>query len=140
MKIEEKIQNSQLLTKIFGGWPSFHDAEVVSITLNRKSADESIGSELIADIYLFKITSKVSEEGKYILENKTLLRLRFEEIKELEMAGFDRQNVLMGLAIKDISDQQLERIKFQVSFDGVFGMEATFQCFKIVIDSVKAAN
>ncbi len=141
MKIEDKIQNSHLLTNIFGGWPSFHDAEVLNLTLERKSTDASIpGPELIADIYVFTMTSKVNNEGKYVLENKTKVRLHFQEIQELEIAGFDQQNVLMGLSIKDISDQQLERAKFQISIDGVFGMEATFQCFKILVHSAKSID
>ena len=35
MGIETKIENANLLTDIFGCFPSFHDAEVLRITLDR---------------------------------------------------------------------------------------------------------
>jgi hypothetical protein len=71
MGIEDKIANCQLLTDIFGRFPSFHDAEVLSVTLDRQeiSGDRP---NLKAAIYVFEMTPEVSSEGKYVLKNQVI--------------------------------------------------------------------
>src|SRR3954470_1120064 len=106
--VESKIQNSNLLTDIFGRWPSFHDAEVVCIVLDRGERRPY----LEASIHLFEITSQI-EHGAYVLKNHTLATLRFIEIYQLKLDDFNHQNVLFGLNIGDISTRQMERINFE---------------------------
>ena len=60
--VETKIQNSHLLTDVFGRWPSFHDAEVTRIVLDR---DET--PYLEATIHVFEMTSQI-EHGAYVLK------------------------------------------------------------------------
>jgi hypothetical protein len=120
MGIESKIQNSHLLTDIFGRWPSFHDAEVLRIMLDRDEA-RLFGPYLQATIHLFEMTPQIDERGRYVLKNHVAVTFRFIEIYELKLEDFNHQNVLQGLSIYNVSDRQLERIKFEVSFDGIFG-------------------
>ena len=136
MGIESKIQNSTLLIDIFERWPSFHDAEVLRITLDRGES-QSLGPYLQATIHVFEMTSQIDERGRYVLKNHVAVTLRFSEISELSLEGFHQQNVLQGLYIADVSDRQLERIKFEVSFEGIFGVTAKFQCNSISVESVE---
>jgi hypothetical protein len=136
MGIESKIQNSHLLTDIFGRWPSFHDAEVLSIVLDRDGA-RPFTPYLQATIHVFEMTSQIDVRGSYVLKNHVAVTFRFIGIYELRLEGFNQQNVLQGLSIHDVSDRQLERIKFEVSFDGIFGVSAKFQCNSIGIESVE---
>jgi Immunity protein 50 len=137
MGIESKIQNSHLLTDLFGRWPSFHDAEVLRITIDRGNA-QSFSPYLQAMVHAFEMTSEIDGRGRYVLRNHVVVTFRFMEIYELRLEDFNQQNVLQGLSILDISDRQLERIKFEVSFDGIFGVSAKFQCNSISIESVEA--
>jgi hypothetical protein len=41
-----KIDNHELLTRIFGKWPSFHDAEVLSLRLERSGNSHDDGPVL----------------------------------------------------------------------------------------------
>jgi hypothetical protein len=136
MGFETKIQHSHLLTDIFGRWPSFHDAEVLRILLDR---DESklVGPSLEAKIHVFEMTSEVDERNRYVLKNHVAVTIRFIEIYNLSMKDFNHQNVLQGLNIDDISDPQFERIKFEVSFDGIFGISVRLQCNSISVVSVE---
>ena len=137
MGIENKIKNSHQLTDVFGRWPSFHDAEVLRINLDRDRADSEFGPNLQAAIHVFEMTSQVDERGRYVLKNHVVVNLRFFEVVELNLVDFNYQNVLMGLSIRDISDRQLERVKFEVSFDPSFGVGAEFQCHSISVESVE---
>jgi hypothetical protein len=136
MGIETKIQNSHLLTDIFGKWPSFHDSEVLRIILDRDGA-RPFAPYLQATIHLFEMTSQIDERSSYVLKNHVAATFRFIEIYELKLDDFNQQNVLQGLSILDISERQLDRIKFEVTFDGIFGVSAKFQCNSINIESVE---
>ena len=135
MGIEAKIENSRLLTDVFGRWPSFHDAEVLRVLLDR-GTPQPYGPWLQATIHVFEMTSQI-ERGAYVLKNHVAATFRFIEIYELELTDFNQQNVLQGLRIQDVSSRQLERIKFEVFLDGNFGVSLSLQCNSISIESVE---
>ena len=135
--IEDKIKNSNLLTRVFGRWPSFHDAEVISIELFRK--DGGISSpNLRSRIHVFEMTPEVDAKGFYVLKNHMLVTLLFSGIDESFVKWFNQQNVLRELAIVDISSRQLERLKFEIHFASSFGLEAEFKCRSVEIETVDA--
>jgi hypothetical protein len=133
----KKVRNSEALADIFGYWPSFHDAEVVEVRVNRGDSLDAQGEvrkpTLEADIHVFETTDEVTEEGFYALRKHTLATLAFRGIDELKLDGFNHQSVLFGLGLHDISDRQLEVLKWRVSFDSSFGLAATFMCEEIVM-------
>lgn len=126
-----RIRNRELLTNIFGQWPSFHDAEVLRVELDRDCCT------LVAQIYVFRMTNTVDLDGYYVLENKTTVAMKFTGVVDLEMRWFNHQNVLWALEIIDIRSQQLERINFEVSFPSSYGLEAQFKCESIEVVSVQ---
>jgi hypothetical protein len=138
MGIESKIQSAHLLTNIFGRFPSFHDAEVESITLTRGHKVE-FAPELDALIHAFEMTSKVDNTGKYELKNHSLVHFRFLGIDRLDLAGFNHQNVLQSLKI-DYVDDKGGMPKFEIEFVGIFGVDAKFSCKAIKIESVEPFN
>jgi hypothetical protein len=133
----QKVRNAETLEDIFGYWPSFHDAEIVQVRLVRGDLLEPEGKPrkptLEADVYVFETTDQVTEEGFYALRKHTLATLAFCGIDELQLDGFNHQNVLFGLSLEDISDRQLELLKWRVAFDSSFGFAATFMCEQIEV-------
>jgi hypothetical protein len=125
-----RIDNAEALTDVFGRWPSFHDSEIHRISLDRGTAD---APSLEADIHVFEMTSDVTPVGYYVLKNHTLVTMRFGGIDQLELDGFNQQNVLFGLALRDISTRQLEVVKWGVEFESSFGVGARFLCEKISV-------
>lgn len=125
-----RIRNSEALTTVFGRWPSFHDAEVVRLRLERSGTS---GPELEADIYVFEMTSEVTPDGFYHLRHHTLATLLFSGIDRLAVDDFNQQNVLFELELKDISDRQLDVLKWEVAFDASWGVGAQFMCEAISV-------
>jgi hypothetical protein len=123
-----EIENKEVLTEVFGYWPSFHDAEVLSIHLDREGQSGYFGPTSSAKVRVFEITSEVSEHGSYILRHHTLVTLRFFQVDDFQAGGFNHENTLWGLAITDVSDRQLENIKFEVRFSSSYGLEMAFVC------------
>jgi hypothetical protein len=124
------IANAEALTEVFGRWPSFHDAEIHCIRLDRGTAGSP---SLEADIHVFEMTADVAPDGYYVLKNHTLVTIRFGGIDQLELDGFNHQNVLLGLALRDISARQLDALKWEVQFDSSFGVGARFLCERISV-------
>lgn len=137
--IEPHIAGSEKLTRIFGHWPSFHDAEVIEFHLWRGNVkpgdwdDSNILPVITAKIHIF-IESPDSQH--------TLATIRFEDADEIKLEGFNHQNAIMGLAIsvqprgKFVTGEDLPPF-LMVQFQAAFGMSASLRCFRIeVVDAV----
>ena len=136
-KTVENITGAKKVTAVFGHWPSFHDAELLSLRLERSShRDGCHGPTLDALVHAFEMTSEVGADGCYVLRHHVLIHLRFLDVVELEMNGFNHQNALAGLALTDLRDRQMEHVRWAVRFDGSFGVEASFQCYEVEVVSV----
>jgi hypothetical protein len=136
MGIESKIENSVLLTDIFGRWPSFHDAEVLSITLDRGEA-RIFNPTLRVAVHVYEMTPEIDNRNRYVLKHHVVVTFHFSRVIQISLQDFNHQNVLSHLSIVDLSDRQLEHIRFEVTFEGTFGVTANFQCGSIAIESVE---
>lgn len=137
MEATKQIAGADKLLTVFGYWPSFHDAEVLWLRLDRNSLEDGCcGPTVEALVHVFEITSEISPDGYYVLRHHSLIHLRFLEVCEIQLDGFNHQNPLMGLSFIDLRDRQMERVRWEVHFDGAFGLNASFQCHAIKVVSV----
>jgi hypothetical protein len=74
----------------FGEWPSFHDAEVTRIHINRSGPS-------YMDVHAFRMTSEVTPTGHYRCDKHAVVTFEFEDIAEMELYDFNFQNVISGL-------------------------------------------
>jgi hypothetical protein len=138
--IESLIPGSEKLLAIFGRWPSFHDAEVIQIQLSRVHAGNRSnryeGPVLFARVHTWDITNEVDSTGHYVLKNHTLVTLRFSDVRELKLEGFNHQNAISGLTILPKETSDAGSSKYHVEFDPSFGVDAFFDCSAIeVVDA-----
>ncbi len=144
MEVVPCIAGAELLVAIFGYWPSFHDADVVELGLKRRAHDEGCyGPTLEALIHAidFETTGPIGLDGRHPLRHSVLVRLRFWDVVELRLEGFNLQNKLHGLTITDIRGWQLERALWAVRFDSTFGVNASFQCYAVeVVSAIPCAR
>ena len=123
-----------MLENVFGYFPSFLDAEILRIVLDRRG--EGLQPTMETQINVFEMTSEV-KDGKYVLKTRSIITFQFIDIDQLAVDGFNQKNVLCGLNIDDISDQQLEWLKFEVRFEGIFGVDFLFRCRDVKIVRVE---
>jgi hypothetical protein len=126
MEKELKFPGVELVTKIFGYWPSFHDAEIKWLKLDRKDTEGSFGPTLEFAIHCFEITNKVSPSGFCVLEKHTLVHFRFRQVTDLNLRDFNQQNAIFGLQIKDESDPSWEERFFKICIEPAFGLNGSF--------------
>jgi hypothetical protein len=134
---EKLIEGSERLTSVFGYWTSFHDAEVIEFSLWRGDVEPDAGRHtfpvLTTKIHLWELTSELDARGYYVLRHHTLATLRFHDVDEFRMEGFNHQNAIFSL---DITAEEREgglppfrRVEFQPAF----GITSTFRCTRIEV-------
>src|SRR5262249_21269440 len=84
----------------FGYWPTFHDAEVLSITLDRL-----LGCRVA--IHVFEMTPEVDSRGHYASAKHAVVTFCLEGfpqgqygITNTRIESFNHQNVLSGVSVK----------------------------------------
>ena len=86
------IEGAQQLHDWFGYWPTFHDAEIISLHLNRKNPS-------ILKIHTWEMTSEVDEAGHYVMAKDVVVDFMIDisgADDSLELYGFSHQNVIFG--------------------------------------------
>ena len=132
-----RIQGAEKLTSVFGYWPSFHDAEVMWLRLDRRPVFEGIyGPTLEALIHTFEMTNDIGQDGCYILRHHVLVHFRFHDVVGSKLEDFNHQNVLFGLAVNDIRERQMEGIDFEITFSSSFGLNGCLYCRQVELVEV----
>lgn len=134
-----QIPGAEKVVSIFGRWPSFHDAEVIRFVLER-SDPYAAGPSIFVDVHAFEMTSEIAADGIYVLKHHTLISFHFAGVVEVQLEEFNNQNVLRDLDIIEISDRQMELLKYEVHFDSTFGLDARFLCREVTITNVQPWN
>jgi hypothetical protein len=135
------IRNAELLTDIFGEWPSFHDAYLLSVTL------ESGEPTLTMQIRLFGWTGEVDDKGYYVHDRHTLATLSFHYVALTELRYFNEGNIVSDIEINDIENDPLDSetsrwmavggLRHHVRLGATYGCQADFCCRDIEVVSVE---
>jgi hypothetical protein len=79
----------------FGHWPSFHDAEILSVHINR-------GGQSAIRIHAWRLTDRLDAAGRFVREREAVIVFEFSGVESLHLVGEDAdgQNVMSGLDIE----------------------------------------
>ena len=101
------IPGADAVSAWFGRWPSFHDAEVLHLHLNRAGVSH-------LRIHAWNMSSNRSEvdaEGHLRTDKHAIVTFQLTDISDLELFDFSSQNVLAGLEVV----QEGSRIRIELS-------------------------
>jgi hypothetical protein len=111
----------------FGYWPTFHDAEVLSIALNRS------GESCVA-IQAWEITPEIDPSGSFVLAKHAVVTFRLTGfpqdewgITRTEIASFNGQNVLSGAVVKKIQNG------YELVLEGIHGVDGSIVCERMSV-------
>ena len=136
-EIAPLIVGSEKLTSVFGQWPSFHDAEVHELHFQRGHIDTDAKVYefpcLTLKLHLWLTTNDINQEGYYVSIKHTLTTMKFDNVDNFKMEGFNHQNAIFGLGIEQKTRDEGPTPYFAVDFEPSHGIDATFTCLRIEI-------
>ena len=136
-EIAPLVVGSERLTSIFGRWPSFHDAEVHEIRFERGHTDTNARvyefPRLTVKLHHWLMTNEIDQKGYYVLTKHTLTTVKFLDVDNFKMEGFNHQNAIFGLGIELKTREEGPTPYFAVDFEPSFGIDASFTCLRIEI-------
>lgn len=110
----EEISGATGLYEWFGYWPDFHDAEILSLYLNRSGPS-------ILQIYTWDTTKEIDARGFYVQRKHAVVEFVLNGMAELDLNGFSCQNVISGLAIERTSSG------FRVVLGACYGLAGSLE-------------
>lgn len=106
----------------FGYWPTFHDAEVLSISLDRVKG-------CVVSVHAFERTAEVDSRGHYVLAKDAIVTFRMDGfptdesgITNTRIECFNHQNVLSGATVNT------RPWGYELVLEGCFGVEGSIAC------------
>jgi len=135
MEPYEFFEDHQLVLDRFGMWPSFHDGEVHRIVLDRtkRNAAGSAIPTLEIQIRGWIMTSEISEAGYYKQENDSVVHFLFEDVFDLEIEGFNHQNVLSSLNLAVLTEAGTETSVLHVELEHCYQFCGEFSARRAMI-------
>lgn len=113
----------ELLAWFGGRVPSFHDAEVLTLALDRK------GVRCHLRIHAFQMTNSVDDKGFFVTKDHVVVCFCFEGVLNLELRDFNQQNVIGGLSLSRTADHDL-----RLEFDPCHGLFGFIEARKLNIE------
>lgn len=130
-------EGGEKLTRLFGEWPSFHDAEILELHLDRGHVkpEKNLPTvpSLTLKIHLWEMTKEVDQNGYFVLLNHTLAVIRFSDLDRLNIAGFNQQNAIMDMEILRRERTDGPSPYFEVEIAPAFGLAASFTCLSVTV-------
>ena len=77
----------------FGYWPTFHDAEVLSLALGRNGVSR-------LHVHTWHRTNDVDEHGYYVRTKHVVVHFVLEKVTDCDLMDFNHQNVLASLTVE----------------------------------------
>ena len=108
------------ITNWFGYWPTFHDAEVVSIELNRSGTS-------IIKVHAFATSKRLDPRGHFATQNHAIVSFLLDDIRELQLNGFNHQNVIFRLDLNKHAEG------YEIVLVGCYGIEGRIVARRIQV-------
>jgi hypothetical protein len=110
----------------FGYWPSFHDSEVISITLERPGICRVV-------VKTFEMTREINADGSYKLAKHAVVTFLLEHfpidrssgLTPVRIEGFNHQNMLNGIVVTK------NPTGYELMLEPVFGVDATIAATRL---------
>jgi hypothetical protein len=95
IEVLSEIPGGADLLAWFGGYlPSFHDAEILGLELDRAGPTCRIRA------HTWEISDEVDKTGHFVLSRHVVASFELGGVTELSLEGFNHQNVIFGLFIE----------------------------------------
>lgn len=120
------IEQLEDLEQALGVPVAFHDAEVVSVSIERTTTTGDVTLQI--EVFVWRTKQTVTADGFFERDNFAIATLRFERVWDLAIEEFNNQNVILDLSITLQDDG-----RFRVVLDPPYGLYMTLTCSRIAL-------
>ncbi len=132
------VEHSDRLMPYFAGaWPSFHDAEIISIDLWRGDVCPEQNSWIGAAITVKILVLEATQPDASHAGNDHLVTLLFHDVDDIKLVGFNHQNAINGLTFSQEARGEGLTPTIRVEFVRGFGADISFQCLRVEVLQVE---
>jgi hypothetical protein len=107
---------TDLLAWFEGRVPLFHDAEVVSVCVDRSEASMCVA------IHTWEMTTDLDEAGYFIHRRHVVVSFELSGVTDLCFTGFNHQNIIAGLSI-----QKTRNESYSLSLEPCYGFSGSIE-------------
>ena len=120
MPLPSYLTDHELLTSVYHGWPSFHDAEIISIFFDRSGIifGPIYNPRIELVVHCLDMSADATEEPSARVRH-TLVHFGFEEVSDVILEGFNHQNPISGLSFEPVPTTGPGATRFKVVIDPV---------------------
>ncbi|WP_345552601.1 Imm50 family immunity protein [Microbulbifer aestuariivivens] len=127
------INNVSIVESIYGYWPDFHDAEIISINFKRDTSPESKCSAVTIELNYWetKTINEGTSDFDYVLDKNNIITIEFSDLLKSYVEGFNFQNVIDGLVFTENADG------ISAEFITIHGAYINIQCKTVTVLGVR---
>ena len=130
-----RLSDSERVEEIFGSWPKFHDAEILTLVLDR------VGPTLSILILIGKPLNAEHQDRTWTFFE---IGMRFHDVDSLELSEFNHQNVISYLALSSTIEERPSKLateeRVKVEIDSVWGLRGSFTCSGGEVTSIEETD
>jgi hypothetical protein len=137
MSCESCIDGAEKLIAVFGGWPSFHDAEIVSFSIERgfPLRNGHTLAHLVVNITRHKLEYSDDIHYEQVLKKNLLVKFSLLGVCEMNLLDWNHQNVIESIDVTEDESRKTGRIKFDVK--SIWGFGGSLRCAAVELASVE---
>jgi Immunity protein 50 len=130
----EQILGAEKVIAALGYWPKFHDAEIILFSAARAlpfKTGDTMG-HLNLNVRQYISVGEGTAQYEQILSKSVLIRFIFNEIRDIEISGFNHQNVIDSITFSRI--QINDRANIVVEIESIFGLGGSLCCSAVAVE------
>jgi hypothetical protein len=116
-----EVPGGAALQAWFGRMPSFHDAEILELHLDRAGPSS-------LRVHTWDMRAETTDDGHFVLDKHVVVTFLLEEIVSLELSDFSPQNVIFGLELSKSENG------FVLELEHCYGLSGRLEARRISIE------
>ena len=139
MTSAEHIVGSEKLVSVFGYWPSFHDAEVISVSAWRDLpvAPGAASVKLVVHVREYEAQGEGTVQYEQVLVKSVLASFLCKRVADLELSEFNHQNVINSLSVRSEPSAEAAASPLVLTIEPIWGIGGTVRCAKVELSGVE---
>jgi hypothetical protein len=134
METTKLIHGSKKVVEVLGGWPGFHDAEVISFSASRAlplNATSPVAN-LCVHVRQYAEVGVGTADYELAVTKSVLVNFSFGGLSDISISEFNHQNVINSIQFTPTADGEII-----VLIESIWGFGGKIKCSSASIESVQ---